>query len=54
MPSIIERLNKAIMEQVVRERNGEAVNLIDLKAVISTYIPLGYIEAEIKLDGGVY
>lgn len=54
MPSIIDRLNKAIMEQVVRERNGEAVNLIDLKAVISTYIPLGYIEADIKLDGGIY
>jgi hypothetical protein len=54
MPSIQDRLTKAVLGQVVRDRNGDKIDTGMLKEVLTTYVTLGYADVDIKLDNGVY
>ena len=54
MPSIQDRLTKAVLGQVVRDRNGDKIDMGMLKEVLTTYVTLGYADVDIKLDNGVY
>ena len=54
MPNIKERLTKAVMGQVVRDREGSIIDYGLLKEAIATYVTLGYVDVDIKLDNAVY
>lgn len=42
------------MNQISRDRNNEMVDLNVLKTAIYTFVQLGYIQADIKGEGGTY
>ena len=54
MPNIKERLTKAVLGQVVRDRNGDKIDTGMLKEALTTYVTLGYVDVDIKMENGAY
>jgi hypothetical protein len=54
MPNIKERLTKAVLGLVVRDRIGEKIDYALLKEAVTTYITLGYLDVDIKKEGDIF